>query len=404
MSDEDLQPPEDGDGPLFHRTYRVRIRAARMNPAELLDRVACDLNGVAPGEFASFEKVLGDEGTMAVGDEYVVRIPGPWDGPVRVVERTPTSFRFATLTGHLEAGQIRFSAGQSQLLEFQIESWARAGDRLSNLLYHHLRMSKEVQLHMWTSLLQRVAELSGGRLTGGIEIRTRILEAPAELNFDLQPPEAYTPERGWNVDELVQPLPPETPGDPVPGGSWEIARELAEGYAMADPAIVRATWDPRVPLEGRVMRLELRFRRVLRTHAGVLVTRTWDEERDVDGRPARVFGYEYATLQGHVEMGRMDYEVVKRLDDGAVEFRIHGHARVSHQGSPWVRLGFRLFGRREQIRFYRRCCERIADLTRQGLGVVEDLPPATARLRGGESPEAAGLGERLVPRRTKAPA
>ena len=109
---------------------------------------------------------------MAVGDEYVVRMPGPWDGPVRVVDRTPTSFRFVTLAGHLEAGQIRFSAEGGDLLEFKIESWAQSGDRLSNLLYHHLRMSKEVQLHMWISVLERVAELSGGRLTGGIEIRT----------------------------------------------------------------------------------------------------------------------------------------------------------------------------------------------------------------------------------------
>ena len=37
-------------------------------------------------------------------------------------------------------------------------------------------MSKEIQLHMWTSVTQRVAELSGGRLTGGIEIRTRRVE------------------------------------------------------------------------------------------------------------------------------------------------------------------------------------------------------------------------------------
>jgi hypothetical protein len=82
-----------------------------------------------------------------------------------------------TLAGHLEAGQIRFSAKRGTLLEFQIESWARSGDRLSNLLYHHLRMSKEVQLHMWTSMLERVAELSGGRLTGGIEIQTRRVDA-----------------------------------------------------------------------------------------------------------------------------------------------------------------------------------------------------------------------------------
>jgi hypothetical protein len=116
---------------------------------------------------------------MAVGDEYVVRMPGPWDGPVRVIERTPTSFRFVTLEDHLEAGQIRFTAQGGEVLEFRIESWARAGDRLSNLLYHHLRMSKEIQLHMWTSVLERAAELAGGRLTGGIEIRTRRVDVDA---------------------------------------------------------------------------------------------------------------------------------------------------------------------------------------------------------------------------------
>ena len=170
---DDVQRPADGAGPLFHRVYRGRVREARVEPQELITTIAADLDRVAPSEFASFNKITGEPGVMAVGDEYVVRMPGPWDGPVRVIERTPTSFRFATLDGHLEAGQIRFEAHPGELLEFRIESWARAGDRLSNLLYDHVRMSKEVQLHMWTSVIQRVAELAGGRLTGGIEIRTR---------------------------------------------------------------------------------------------------------------------------------------------------------------------------------------------------------------------------------------
>jgi hypothetical protein len=170
---EELQTPADGAGPYFHRVYRARIRQADVTPEELVARIAEDVNRVAPGEFARFHKVLGEAGELRVGDEYVVRMPGPWDGPVRVVERTPTSWRFATLAGHLEAGQIRFSAARDGLLEFQIESWTRSGSRVSNLLYHHLRMSKEIQLHMWTSVLERVAKLSGGRMTGGIEIRTR---------------------------------------------------------------------------------------------------------------------------------------------------------------------------------------------------------------------------------------
>jgi uncharacterized protein (UPF0548 family) len=135
-----------------------------------------------------------------------------------------------------------------------------------------------------------------------------------------------------------------------------------EDYRMADPAIVRATWDPHMPLQGRDMLLELRLYRILSVRAGVRVTRVWDEERVLAGRRACVFGFEYATLPGHVEMGRMDYEVYKWRDDGAVEFRLHAHSRASEDAALWVRLGFRLFGRREQVRFYLRCCERIARL------------------------------------------
>jgi hypothetical protein len=175
---KELQPPQAGAGPLFHRVYRARIRDSSLSPQRVIAEMTSDLDRVAPTEFASFSKVLGQEGVMAVGDEYVVRMPGPWDGPVRVVDRTPKSFRFATLDGHLEAGQIEFSAREAgPMVEFRIESWARAGDRFSNLLYDRLRMSKEIQLHMWTSVLERVAKLAGGRLTGGIEIRTRRVDA-----------------------------------------------------------------------------------------------------------------------------------------------------------------------------------------------------------------------------------
>ena len=177
LSDDVLHPPA-GAGPLFHRVYRGRIRESQIGVQALIETLASDLDRVAPTEFASFRKVKGDDGGMSVGDEYVVRMPGPWDGPVRVVAVDPTSFRLATLEGHLEAGQIRFEARQDELLEFSIESWARAGDQVSNLLFEHLRMSKEVQLHMWTSVVQRVAELTGGRLTGGVEIRTRRLDEP----------------------------------------------------------------------------------------------------------------------------------------------------------------------------------------------------------------------------------
>ena len=56
---------------------------------------------------------------------------------------------------------------------FAVESWARGGDRLSALVHDRLRMAKEVQLYMWTSVVERVPRLSGGRLLDGVHVHTR---------------------------------------------------------------------------------------------------------------------------------------------------------------------------------------------------------------------------------------
>lgn len=172
----DVQGVDGGHGQLFHRRYRTRIRDSELSPEVLFGRLTANLNQVAPTTFARFQKVLGDGNAVALGDEFVVRMPGPWDGPVRVVDFCERSFRLVTLVGHLEAGQIEFRVSQDSLVVFEIESWTRSADRLSNLLYHHVRMAKEIQLHMWISFLEGVVAMSGGRMTGGIEIDTRRVE------------------------------------------------------------------------------------------------------------------------------------------------------------------------------------------------------------------------------------
>jgi Domain of unknown function (DUF1990) len=177
---DEIQAPAKGAGPLFHRLYRVRIRDSDLSADELVRRVAAEPDSVAPSEFATFRKLDGSGGRMQVNDEYVVRMAGPWDGPVRVVKREDAMFRLATLEGHLEAGQIEFRAHEEDdFVVFEIESWARSKDRLTDVLYDRLRMSKEVQLHMWTSTLERVVKLSGGSRSGGIEIHTRKVGATA---------------------------------------------------------------------------------------------------------------------------------------------------------------------------------------------------------------------------------
>jgi hypothetical protein len=149
-----------------------------MAPSALIDLVSAQLNQASP-EMAVFRKTRGAPGALCEGDEFIVRMPGPWDGPVRVVRRAENSFRLATLAGHLEAGEIEFRAERdSDAVRFEIESWARAGDRLSALLYNKLRLAKEIQLNMWSHFCVRTAALAGGRPQGGITIRTRWVPWP----------------------------------------------------------------------------------------------------------------------------------------------------------------------------------------------------------------------------------
>lgn len=179
---KDLQLPAEGAGPLFHRRYEARIREPLLTPEALIEQLGRDPNCASPTEFARFHKVRVREERLRPNDELLVRMPGPWNGPVRVVEVTPTSFRYATLDGHPEAGQIEFSAAAADAgLRFRIESWTRSGDRVSMVMHEHLRMAKEVQLHMWTSFIERVAEVAGGRLTGGIVIETRRVDEPGAV-------------------------------------------------------------------------------------------------------------------------------------------------------------------------------------------------------------------------------
>jgi uncharacterized protein (UPF0548 family) len=180
---------------------------------------------------------------------------------------------------------------------------------------------------------------------------------------------------GWRLDDYCQPLPPEPPGVPVANGSWEKAKDLMLAYEFADPNIIQAVYEDDSPLEGRDMLLKARFWG-LSFDLGVRVSAIVDETRDLGGRGVQVWGWSYQTLQGHLEAGQMDYEVWKWLDTGAVEFRIHAYSRAAAIPNPIVRLGFRLFGRREQLKFARHACERMARLTAEELGAPAPGPPA----------------------------
>jgi uncharacterized protein (UPF0548 family) len=196
-----------------------------------------------------------------------------------------------------------------------------------------------------------------------------------ELNFDLPSLEALPKDAAWHVDDYCRALPGEPPGPPIPGGSFSIAQRLLSDYEFADPAVVQALYDPAEPLKGRNMLLEIRFW-MLRFRVGVRVEELYSETRELDKARVRVWGWAYRTLEGHLERGQMNYELWKWEETGNVEFRIHAISEMAAIRNPIVRLGFRLFGRREQIRFARVCGERMVRFTTEALeGSRADLRP-----------------------------
>lgn len=179
--DGGIQDVADGTGPFLHRCYSVLVDGSPMTPEDVIATLAAEPNTCVPPEIAVFVKTAGDEHVHAAGDEYLIRMPGPWDGPVRVITTSATSFRFATLVGHLESGQIEFRAAREGdgALRLEIESWARPGDVVSHLLYNRIGLAREIQLNLWVETLLRLATRCGGRVRNGVHVDTR--EVPEAL-------------------------------------------------------------------------------------------------------------------------------------------------------------------------------------------------------------------------------
>lgn len=202
------------------------------------------------------------------------------------------------------------------------------------------------------------------RTTGRVSDRAkraldRLHDRP--LNYDPGASEADRAAAGWHIDDYAVDLPREAPGPPVPHGSFQVARGCLEDYEFADPDIVRAVYRSDVALEDRNILLEARFYG-LRFLLGLRVGGVIDGVEEVDGRRTHRFGWNYRTLQGHLEMGQMDFEVRKVASTGAVSFRIHAFSRPAEVANPIVRLGLRLFGRHMQRRFAARALERMQHL------------------------------------------
>ena len=380
-----LQLPSTGYGKLIHRQYSIEFDCEK-NAQEIIAAISQDLNPYCHEAMATFEKVNGEPDRMEVGDEYLIRISGPWQGPVRVIDKDVNSFSLATREGHLEAGFIQFKVEDEDKFRrrFSIQSWATSGGPVVWMTYAILRVTKLAQTTMWTQFCTKVAQRFGDGSESDIGIsdssfrlsnlksnvkdnlgngqKTNELAELQQRGFNYEV-ESYSPDDPfWRHDSYVTTVGRESPGPPEDGGLFMTAKEIVTEYRFPDPRRVTGRFDPDAPLEGRNMLLTAKFSGVSVQFA-VRVVDVIDQEIQRDEDTHREWGYAYRTLDGHWEVGQMTFLLRKNLTSGEVLFLINAYSHTGRIPNPFYRFGFWLMGRKVQTNFAKQCLKRLVKMT-----------------------------------------
>ncbi|HEV2122267.1 MAG TPA: DUF1990 family protein [Chloroflexota bacterium] len=199
------------------------------------------------------------------------------------------------------------------------------------------------------------------------------------INFT-DTPEPTAQGSDWTVDGVQDTIGSEADGPPAADGIFARARQALINYDFSDPRIVVGHFDPRTPLHGRNMLLEIK---VFGLHflGGVRVQEVMGETGSHETR----FGYRYDTLEGHFERGFEWFVLTKDHATGEVRFSIEAHWQVGDFPTWWSRIGFALVGERFRKIWRLRAVERVRRLATQ----PEEKPlasPETLAHRGDSRP------------------
>lgn len=203
----------------------------------------------------------------------------------------------------------------------------------------------------------------------------------ARYNFELSEDHEYSEANGWRLDHHEAELVPEPPGPPLPDddarASFAVACDLIRHYAFPDPSLITGIFSPEDPLPGRPMLLRAKFLGFT-FWFGVRVGREIDEVRQSDAGPVHAYGFDYATLEGHFEMGQITFEVRKAEATGEVAFHIDAFSKPDRIRNPFYRIGFKLFGRRLQLRFAQTAMDRMQRFVKEELAARAEGQTAPA--------------------------
>ena len=184
-----------------------------------------------------------------------------------------------------------------------------------------------------------------------------------EFNYDADLYHQSHDRTGWHIDHYVASLGYEEPGEP--GAPFHAVQKAIRLYRFPDPSLIRGEFDPDHELNGRNMFMVAHFLG-MRFTFGVRVTSVIDEERvSASGERSRAWGYAYRTLRGHFEIGEIRFEASKNLASGEIAFQIDAYSKPDRIPNWFYRTGFRVFGRRLQLRFAKSSIRRLTIVARE---------------------------------------
>ena len=166
---------EPGLGPVAHHLYAATTRNPKLAPEQVLAIIAANPNVVAPTEVLRFERPRGTSSSLQKGDELLIRMAGPWNGPMRVTERGDDRLRLAAMPGHPQQGQIELRVRSRDgdrngiLIELQTREHA-AG--LGFYLLQRTGLIQRMQSYTWAEILQNAARLAGGQPPDRITVQS----------------------------------------------------------------------------------------------------------------------------------------------------------------------------------------------------------------------------------------
>lgn len=166
----DLQPeqlPTEGIGSLKRKRFWADIAACAYTPETLFALFRTRFNDMTP-VFVEAEPEPGSSDEIQEGQTITLALPLRGHVQVRVTGLEARRVTLITLVGHPLAGAVRFLCEtRGAGVRFQVEVYERAANVIDLIAMR--AVGDRLQDHTWTTVVENVVELSGGRANGGVE-------------------------------------------------------------------------------------------------------------------------------------------------------------------------------------------------------------------------------------------